>query len=269
MRRSLLAWSLLAVLAGCRSGGGPAVRPATEPPPDFVQSYVGQRRVLLRAKDEARLTLTRAEAARRTAGCASAVEVKRATLAEGVLRLDLEHIGRATLAGKDAGAACGAPPAVYGLAVSGFTGEDGAAAVEESLAKVLVTPEAFLQARGVPFDRAAVDDPGLAATPDVPGSTAEERSLGRKVTAWPKSLFSVSPEVLVGRKEMRRESEVEFDGVVGADGRLHRARVTTPLSDSHRSLVERALGLWRFEPAVTKEGAVSAKVSLRTSLRVY
>ena len=44
MRRSLLAWSLVAGLAGCRSAGGPPVRPSTEPPPDFVQSFVGQRR---------------------------------------------------------------------------------------------------------------------------------------------------------------------------------------------------------------------------------
>jgi hypothetical protein len=269
MRRSLLAWSLLAVLAGCRSGGGPAVRPATEPPPDFVQSYVGQRRILLHGKDESRLTLTRAQAAGRTAACASAVEVKRATLGGGVLSLDLDHVGRPALAGKAADRTCGAPPAVYGLAVSGFESADGAEAVEASLAKVLVTPEAFLSERGVTFDRAAVPDPGVAAAPDLPGSTAEERSLGRKVTAWPRPLLSVSPEVLVGRKEMRSESEVEFGGVVGPDGRLHRVKVTTPLSVSHQSLVERALGLWRFEPAVTPDGAVSAKVTLRTSLRIY
>jgi hypothetical protein len=271
MRRSLLAWSLVAA-AGCRSGGGPAVRTTTEPPPDFVQSYVGQKRVLLHAKDEARVTLTRAEAARRTAACAAAVEVKRATLVDGVLRLDLEHLGRARLAtglGKDAEPACGAPAAVYGLAVSGFSSGDGGPAVDESLAKLLVTPEAFLQARGVAFDRAAVADPGIAATKDVPGSTADERSLGRKVTAWPKPLLSVSPEVFVGRKEMRSESEVEFDGVVGPDGRLHRVKVTTPLGASQARLVERALGLWRFEPAETKDGAVSAKVALRTSLRIY
>jgi hypothetical protein len=272
MRRSLLAWSLLAVLAGCRSGGGPAVRPATEPPPEFVQSYVGQRRVLLHAKDESRVTLTRAEAARRTAGCASAVEVKRAALADGVLRLDLEHVGRARLAGdtgKGVEPACGAPTSVYGVAVSGFASGDEAAAVEESLAKLLVSPEAFLQARGTPFDRAAVADPGVAATKDVPGSSADERSLGRKVTAWPRPLFAVSPEVFLGRKEMRSESEVEFDGVVGPDGRLHGVKVTTPLTASHVTAVQRALALWRFEPAVTKEGPVAAKVTLRTSLRVF
>lgn len=269
MRRSLLAWSLAAGLAGCRSGGAPAVRPAAEPPPDFVQSYVGQRRILLHEKGDARLELTRAEAGRRAAACASAVEVKRSTLTGGVLRLDLDHIGRPSVAAKDAGKTCGPPPAAYGLALSGFGATDGAEAVEESVAKVLATPEAFLTARGVAFDRAAVADPGVAAGPDVPGSSADERSLGRKVTAWPKPLLSVSPELVVGKKELRRESEVEFAGVVGPDGRLHRLKIATPLSAGHQALVERALGMWRFEPAVTGDGAVAGKVALRTSLRIY
>lgn len=267
MRRSLLAWSLLAVLAGCRSGGEKSVRPATEPPPEFVQSYVGQERILLHAKDESRVTLTRADAGRRAASCASAVEVKRASLTGGVLRLDLEHVGRPTVSGKDSG--CGPSAAVYGLAISGFGGGDGAEAVEESLARLLVTPESFLTGRGVAFDRPAVRDPGVAAGPDVPGSTAEERSLGRKVTSWPKPLLSVRPEASVARKELRTESEVEFAGVVGPDGRLHRVKVATSLSTSHQALVERALGLWRFEPAAGPDGPLAAKVSLRTSLRLY
>lgn len=269
MRRSLLAWSLLAVLAGCRSGGGPAVRPATEPPPEFVQSYVGQRRVLLHARDEARIAITRGDAVRRNVPCAAAVEVKKASLTGGVLRLDLDHIGRPALAGRADLAACGAPPLAYGLAVSGFDGSDGADAVEATLVKVLVTPEAFLAARGVPFDRAQVNDPGVAAGPDVPGSTAEERSLGRKVKTWPKAVLSVSPDVRAGQKALRSESEVEFTGVVGPDGRLHRVKVTTPLSSAHQASVERALGLWRFEPAATGDGPVAAKVALRTALRMY
>lgn len=269
MRRSLLAWSLLALLAGCRSGGGPAVRPATEPPPDFVQSYVGQRRVLLHARDEARVTLTRADAGRRTAACASAVEVKSATLTGGVLRLELEHLGRPSVGGRDTRGACGAPPLAYGLAVSGFAGGDGAEAVADALAHVLATPEAFLSAQGVAFDRTAVDDPGVAAGPDVPGSSADERGLGRKVTAWPKTLLTVSPESRASQKALRSESEVEFAAVVGPDGRLHRVKVATPLSPAHQALVERALTLWRFEPAATADGAVSSKVALRTVLRMY
>ena len=59
MRRSLLAWSLVAGLAGCRSAGGPPVRPSTEPPPDFVQSFFGQRRILMHAKGETRVELPR------------------------------------------------------------------------------------------------------------------------------------------------------------------------------------------------------------------
>jgi hypothetical protein len=104
MRRSLLAWSLVVGLAGCRSAGGPPVRPSTEPPPDFVQSLVGQRRILLHAKGETRVDLARAASG--TPGCAAAVEITRAAWTAGTLRLDLEHVGRPRVEGTPA-----APPA--------------------------------------------------------------------------------------------------------------------------------------------------------------
>lgn len=269
MRRSLLAWSLVAGLAGCRSAGGPPVRPSTEPPPDFVQSFVGQRRILLHAKDETRIALSRGTAPGPAAACAAAVEITRAAWTGGVLRLDLEHLGRPRLEGAPAGRnACG-PPAAYAVTVSGLASADGADGVETALAGRLVTVEAFLAARGIAFDRKPVDAPGVAATLDRPGTTAEERNLGRKVKSWSKTLVSVPAELAVGDKKRRLESEVEFAGVVGPDGRLHQPSVTTQLTDAHRARVLQALALWRFEPAQTPDGPVASRVALRTSLRSY
>lgn len=268
MRRSLLAWSLVAGLVGCRSAGGPPVRPSAEPPPDFVQSLVGQRRILLHAKGETRVEVARGAPAGKAAGCAAAVEVTRAAWSGGVLRLDLEHLGRPRLAADSAAAEC-APSAAYALAVSGLAADAGAAGVEEALAGRLLTPEAFLAARGIPFDLKPVDVPGLAATLDAPGTTAEERSLGRKVKTWAKPLVSVPVEQPVGDKKRRLETEVEWSGVVGPDGRVHQPAVTTPLADVQRARVVKALSLWRFEPARTAEGPVASKVALRTSLRMY
>jgi hypothetical protein len=268
MRRSLLAWSLVAVLAGCRSAGGPPVRPSTEPPPDFVQSFVGQRRVLMHAKDETRIAVARGSAPASATACAAAVEVTRAAWTGGVLRLDLEHLGRPRLEGAPARTPCG-PPAAYAVTVSGLSAEDGADGVEAALAGRLVTVEAYLAARGVAFDRKPVEAPGVAATPDRPGTTAEERSLGRKVKTWSKTLVSVPAELAQGDKKRRLESEVEFAGVVGPDGRLHQPAVTTRLADAHRARVLQALALWRFEPAQTPDGPVASRVALRTSLRIY
>jgi hypothetical protein len=267
MRRSLLAWSLVAGLAGCRSAGGPPVRPSTEPPPDFVQSLVGQRRILMHAKGETRIQVARGASAG-SPGCAAAVEITRAAWAGGVLRLDLDHVGRPRLAGAPAAAACG-PPAAYALTVSGLSGDGGLGGVETALAGRLVTVEAFLAAGGVAFDRKPVDAPGVPAMLDAPGTTAEERSLGRKVKTWSKPLVSVGAELALGDKHRRLESEVEFTGVVGPDGRLHQPAVTTQLADVHRERVLKALSLWRFEPAQTADGPVASRVALRTSLRIY
>jgi hypothetical protein len=65
------------------------------------------------------------------------------------------------------------------------------------------------------------------------------------------------------------ETEVEFGGIVGPDGRLHQPSLTTQLADAHRARVLQALSLWRFEPAQTAEGPVASRVALRTSLRIY
>jgi hypothetical protein len=269
MRRSLLAWSLVVGLAGCRSAGGPPVRPSAEAPPDFVQSYVGQRRILLHAKGETRFDVARGAAARRAGDCAAAVEITRAAWTGGVLRLDLEHLGRPRIAGAAVGAPCG-PPAAYAVAVSGIDAAEGAAGVDAALAGRLITVEGFLSARGVAFDRAPVDAPGVAARLDLPGTSAEERALGRKVTAWQHPLVAVATEVVLGGDKSRRmESEVECVAVVGPDGRLHQPSVTTPLSEAHRARVLKALSLWRFEPAQTADGPVAARVDLRTSLRIY
>lgn len=263
MRRSLLAWSLVAGLAGCRSAGGPPVRPATEPPPDFVQSLVGQRRILLHAKGETRIDLARG--ATGTPACAAAVEVTRASWTGGTLRLDLEHLGRPRIEGAPASAACG-PPAAYVVTASGAGGAEG---VETALAGRLLTAEAFLAARGIAFDRAPVDAPGVPATLDRPGTTAEERSVGRKVKTWSRPLVSVPAELALGDKKRRLETEIEFAGIVGPDGRLHQPTVTTQLADAQRARVLQALSLWRFEPAATAEGPVASRVALRTSLRIY
>jgi hypothetical protein len=268
MRRSLLAWSLVVGLAGCRSAGGPPVRPSTEPPPDFVQSFVGQRRVLVHAKGETRVDVARGARSAATPGCAAAVEITRAAWTAGVLRLDLEHLGRPRVEIGPQPGDCG-PPAVYAVTVGGLAADAGAAGVEAALAGRLLTVEAFLSARGIPFDRPPVDAPGVPATLDRPGTTAEERSLGRKVKTWSKPLVAVPAEVALGDKHRRLETEVEFAGIVGPDGRLHQPTVTTQLADAQRARVLQALSLWRFEPAQTAEGPVASRVALRTSLRIY
>jgi hypothetical protein len=106
------------------------------------------------------------------------------------------------------------------------------------------------------------------ASPDV-HSAATESVLGRKVKAWPKVLLSVSPYVHAPSGRLRQESEVEFDAVVGTDGRVHDPKLKTALSESHQAVVLTALSRWRYEPARTADAPVAARISSRLNLRLY
>jgi hypothetical protein len=93
--------------------------------------------------------------------------------------------------------------------------------------------------------------------------------LGRKVKAWPKVLLSVSPYVRAPSGRLRQESEVEFDAVVGTDGRVHDPTLKTTLSEAHQAVVLSALSRWRYEPARTADTPVAARISSRLNLRIY
>ena len=58
----------------------------------------------MHAKDETRIEIARGAAPGNVAACAAAVEVTRAAWTGGVLRLDLEHLGRPRLEGAPAAA---------------------------------------------------------------------------------------------------------------------------------------------------------------------
>ncbi|HET8646732.1 MAG TPA: hypothetical protein VFO85_14655, partial [Vicinamibacteria bacterium] len=81
--------------------------------------------------------------------------------------------------------------------------------------------------------------------------------------------LTVDADVPAARHVGRRESEVDFVGIVGADGRLHAARVNTPLSDEHEKHLMRALSLWRYQPARGATSELPAKVNGKAVLRLY
>ena len=67
----------------------------------------------------------------------------------------------------------------------------------------------------------------------------------------------------------RYERLVDFEAVVGTDGRLHRPRVRTSLDPAHESAVLSTLPLWRCEPARGADAPVGARIPLQLVLRVY
>src|SRR5262249_29429044 len=168
------------------------------------------------------------------------------------------------------GSKCGAVSHVRTAAISGFEANAGAAEVNAVVDHLIPTPEAYLTARGVKFDLASdPKDPAVAAMMP-PAGNDEERQLGRQVTAWPKRLLAVQPAFSDVSGRVRQESEIDFKGVVGVDGRLHQPKLGTGLGPSHEEIVLRALSFWRYEPAHNKaDEKMPAHVAERLRFKIY
>lgn len=271
IRRAIaLATLALAAALACRTAApkGPAAAPAA-PPPEFIASYVGQRLILRHHGAQQRVALTRQNLAQPSGSCDVGVEIREASLANGTATFKLEALGPAGLAERPAArsrSACGNMSG-FMVSVSGFVAEDAPETIQAELATLLATPEAYLAAQGVAFDRPAGPEPKLAASQDRSASF-EERTLARQVKTWPRPVLRVEPYYRDPGGRVHHEGEVEFAGVVGEDGRLHSYKLRTPLSTAHEEHVLRALSLWRYEPALA-EAPLAARIVGRCTFRVY
>lgn len=255
-------------LPACRSGQGPSAgRPEAPAPPAEVQALVGQARILRHRGDEKRVSLKREDLTRLGGGCDAAVDVRQAALEGGTLRVSVAHVGRPNIASRPRtarGRVCEPAPDTT-LTVTRVGSGEALAATLEAL---LPAPEQYLKMNGTPFDREPGPAPAVGAA-DGPGTTRDERSLARQVVTWPVPLLTVDADVPAGKRVGGRESEVDFVGVVGTDGRLHAPRVNTPLSDEHVKQLLRALSVWRYQPARSATGELPARVDGKAVLRLY
>jgi hypothetical protein len=264
MKRSLPRLVLLALAAAsCRSAGPKGPPPAAGPAPDVVAPYVGQIRILRHKGDERTLTVRVGE--RFGGDCDLAVRVRTAIFDRGTARFSLLTVGLPNVAGR--GSVCREVYAGTQLAVSGFPAAPAASEVAARLDELLQTPEAFLRAKGQAFDLPPGKTPAQVASQD-PVAKSEERVLASKVTAWPKLLLSVDARASDITGRVRHQGEVEFDALVGDDGRLHEPKVRTPLSEAHQDAVLAALSLWRYEPARRGDERVGARIRGRLVLRI-
>jgi hypothetical protein len=262
LKRSLPV-ALVAVLlsAGCQSGR-PKTGSAVPAGRDPLRPYVGDVRVLRAKADEKSFTVSPKQ--KLSGECDMAVRVRSAGFQKGGALFSLETIGRPAVAGREG--RCRSVQPVVQLLVAGLTpaSSDLVARVDA----VLQTPEAYLATKGVTFDRPPGEMGKDIASPDILAA-APEAVLGKKVKAWPKVLLSVSPYVHDTTGRIRQESEVEFDAVVGTDGRVHDPKLKTTLSEAHQAVVLSALSRWRYEPARTADAPVAARISSRLNLRLY
>jgi len=265
MKRSLpvaLAVVLLTTAAGCKSAG-PKGGPTTPGGPDPLRPYLGDVRVLRFKADEK--SVTAGPKQRLSGDCDMVVRVRGAGFQKGGALFNLETIGRPAVSGREP--RCRSIQPAIQLMVAGLGA--GSSDVASRVDAVLQTPEAYLASKGITFDRPAVEGtPKEIASPDLAANPAEA-TLGRKVKTWPKLLLSVSPYAKAPTGRVKQESEIEFDAIVGADGRVHDPKLKTGLSQAHQDIVMSALSRWRYEPARTADAPVAARVSSRLNLRIY
>jgi hypothetical protein len=260
-------WIGLAVAVGLAGACGPkqVKGPATGPGTDFIRSYVGQKRVLRFQADRDRVEVKKKDRPQLPGTCDAAVEVRSAVLEKGSPRLVLETVGIPGM--ERARPRCKAVPATITLSMTGFE-RDAPAQITGRLDQVLPAPEGYVRAYGVAFDPAPAGEPAVAASSET-NAPDEERRLGRRVTTWPRKLFWVDPTYRDPGHRVRHEGEVEFEAVVGADGRVYRPRVLTGLDKAHVAAIERVLPMWRFEPARAGKDPVPARLSSRLVFRIY
>jgi hypothetical protein len=260
-RKAIVAALLAAALPACATK---SKAPAAGPGSDFLRPYVGQLRVLRYQGDKARVEVRKKDAAQLPGACDVAVEVKSAALEKGAPRLVLETVGSPNT--ERARPRCTAYPSTITLTLTGYE-RDAAGTVAGRLEQILPTPDQYLRAYGVTFDIPAGAEPAVAAsTPHHAESTDEERRLERRVTAWPKRLFWVDATMRDPR--VRHEGEVEFEAVVGADGRVYRPKFASGLDANHLAAIRRVLPMWRFEPARAGKDAVPAYANTRMVFRI-
>lgn len=231
---------------------------------DYLRAYVGQQRVLRFQGDHETVAVKQKDRPQMAGACDTAVEVRSAVADKGGARLSLETIGAASA--EKAHPRCGRIPPMVTLSLSGF---GDSRAVTGRIDQVLPTPEGYLRAYGITFDRAAAAEPALAASSvDQRTATDEERRLEGRLTAPPRRLFWVEPIYRDTRRAVQYQGEVEVDGVIGADGRLYRPQVRGSLEKAHVAAIKRVMPMWRFEPARTGVNLTPAHVLSRVVFRI-
>jgi hypothetical protein len=209
--------------------------------------------------------LTLAAGQRLAGGCDVAVRVRSVAFDKGEARFALDMLGQPKVG--ERGVSCERLEPSIQLTLTGLPAQltpEVTARVDE----VLLTPEAYLETKGAAFDRPAAAAPTEAAS-RLTDANDDERKAARGVVAWPQPLLSVEPLSRAPKKRAHYERLVDFEAVVGTDGRLYRPKVKTSLDPALERLVLDVLPLWRLEPARRASGPVAARVALQLALRVY
>ena len=253
-----LALSLL--LPACQTA--PKAPATVTPAPDLLRPYEGALRVLPHQGDVRVLKVAAGQAL--AGACDVAVRVQSVAFAKGEARFALDMLGQPRVGAR--GVTCKRLEPQVQLTLTGLPPELNPA-VTARIDEVLLTPEAYLKAKGTAFDRPPAAPAEVASR--LTDASDDERKAARGVVAWPQPLLSVEPLSRAPKKRAHYERLVDFEAVVGTDGRLYRPQLKSSLDPALERQVLAVLPLWRLEPARRASGPVAARVAQQLVLRIY
>src|SRR5512136_387834 len=148
MKRALVALLPLLLLGpACKTGGAKAPPAPPAPPPDLLRPYEGALRVLLHKGDVRTLTVKAGESL--TGDCDLAVRVRNVVFDKGTARLALETLGLPRVGERRV--RCKRLEPDLQLTLTGFPSGPVTPEVTARIDEVLLTPEAYLKAKGTAF----------------------------------------------------------------------------------------------------------------------
>jgi hypothetical protein len=261
----------MAGFVGCRTAAPAAPAATSGGFADAGRALVGQLRLLRFDGKTKTVQIKMQDLAARSGPCDLAVEIRTATLAPGQAQLSVDVLGLARYAGQPREplgqkSACRGLPQQIPVSLSTPAG-DSPSALTSEVGRVLLTPEDYLKAKSIAFDRAPGDEPKEIADATLTAPLEEQR-IARAVTRPSKLLLAVDPAYPAAHRSVRQEGQVEMRVVVGADGRLHQPKVITALGDYEARLL-RVLPMWRYDPARRGEDPVAVRLVEKAVLRLY
>jgi len=254
-------------LSACRPARGPQGTPTGGVAADLARIYQGQARILPGLADRSKISHTRGRALAK-GDCDVGVLITSAVLSSDKARFTLEPVGLPQIDGQPARHPCGKPPIEYVLVISDMDAHGTTSAVTDEVDRVLQTPERYLMEHGVSFTLKAVADRGPVADKQLK-ATPEERMLARSLTTQVQRLLSVAPLRRDDRKRVRYSGEIEFEALVGVDGRLRDVQLPGAF-EVYADRISKALDLWRYQPAKRGDQPIACRVGQqRTVFNVY
>src|SRR5262249_17435949 len=198
-------------------------------------------RILRFQADHEQVLIKKSEAPQLPGTCDAAVEVRTAVIEKGVAHLALETLGVPSV--EKHPPQCKPLPTTAPLTMPG-SHPARPPQVRFGRDTVLAAPAGHLQAHGTTFGLASAGEPKAAAS-SATNAPDEERRMGRRVTAWPRRLLWVDPVYHDPNHKVHHEGEVEFEALVGADGRLYQPKIVGSLDKEHVAAIERGMPMWR------------------------